>query len=325
MRTKSPTKTTLSPAASAVLNIPELLEQILYFVIITSPPDPSNSCKTANILRATSSRWAGLIDSSPTLSTLAFRSRKPSTNPHGELCIPFLQSLKYELSEIDQIRVYQGHMMGYKELQQFISAQKKSTPIFLKVRETLGLPRYSPSTTKYLLTDMLLTQPPLPDTVNTYIYFTGWGSTKWKDALQKFCRPGDLQNMGYSIEFKYWYKVTNCSGGSGDITVADVVNALTKALATFYGFKGGYFEVLHIELTVGNSRHETSASASVDYMYRWYLWNPGRFGGRKDLFDVAIWIVEHTLAAGLYLVTVGPDPIRRRVQKWLGARGGTTF
>lgn len=284
-------------AATQVLNIPELLEQILYFVLTCPTLDTPTCCKTANILRSISSIWAGTIDSSPTLSSLAFRNRKlsPTKNEkrNGDLNIPFLQSLKYEFSEIEQLRYSQGIAIGLKELKQFKKSQRIPNPKFPKLRRALGLPKYPPSSTKYLASDVLLMQPPPPKTVDTYLHFSGWGDLAWIGWLERFSRPGDFHKLGNTIEFKYWYKITDSSGGNG-ITGADVVNALTKVLAAFYTFDKGFFEVLHIELAVGNIV-SPAPQVGWEYMYRWYLWHPKRFGGGKDIFDIAMKVADDVI------------------------------
>ncbi|KAK6352259.1 hypothetical protein TWF730_009090 [Orbilia blumenaviensis] len=269
-------------AATRVLYIPELLERILYFVITTSPPDIATSCKTANILRFTCSLWAGTINSSPTLSALAFRNHKLPPNRIGNLCLPFLQSLQFEFSQIDQMRYFEGKTTGLTELKQFIASQKLSTPAFPAVRKALGLPTTQPSSAKYLGSNILLLQPPPPESASTYLYFSGWGNKEWLASLETHVRPGDLYRLGNTIEFNYWYKLTS-SSGDGNITGADLVAALTSVLGSFYKFRGGFFEVLHVELVVGKP---LSTPPSIYYLHRWYLWHPKKFGGRGSTRDL---------------------------------------
>ncbi|TGJ63127.1 hypothetical protein EYR41_011070 [Orbilia oligospora] len=336
---KSPTKTTpqtiISPssAITQVLNIPELLEQILFFILTSPELDTPARCKTANILRSTSSIWAGTIDSSPALSALAFRNRKASpTNPTGEaaargavprgaaarsdgdLNIPFLQSLKYELSEIEQIRYYHGNSLGLKELKKIKNSQRIINPpkfTFQKLRKALRLPpkRTKLHSTKYLASDVLIIQPLPPKTINTYLHFSGWGCSEWAAWLRRFSRPEDFHKFGNTIEFKYWYKITDSSGGNA-ITGADVINALTKVLTEFYTFNKGLFEIIHIELAVGNILSSVPSSpietpTEIEYMYRWYLWHPKKLGGPTGIYDIVIIIVEEVMwGAGVILVTI---------------------
>ncbi|EGX52847.1 hypothetical protein AOL_s00007g183 [Orbilia oligospora ATCC 24927] len=336
---KSPTKTTpqaiISPssAITQVLNIPELLEQILFFILTSPELDTPARCKTANILRSTSSIWAGTIDSSPTLSALAFRNRKASpTNPtggaaaareavprgaataaprsEGDLNIPFLQSLKYELSEIEQIKYYHGNSLGLKELKKIKNSQKIIKPsklTFQKLRKAL---RFTPQktnlqSTKYLASDVLIIQPLPPKTINTYLHFSGWGCSEWVAWLRRFSRPDDFHKFGNTIEFKYWYKITDSSGGNA-ITGADVINALTKVLTEFYTFNKGLFEIIHIELAVGNISPSIPSSpietpTEIEYMYRWYLWHPEKFGGESSVDDIVLsyfFCIFHIVSVG---------------------------
>ncbi|KAK6499000.1 hypothetical protein TWF481_011570 [Arthrobotrys musiformis] len=293
MLLKPPTKTThffssaSSPAATKVLNIPELLEQILYFVLTSPELDTQDRCKAANILRETSSTWAGTIDSSPTLSVFAFRNRKLSpTHIAGDINIPFLQCLKFELSEIDQLRNSQGTQVGLKDLKKFKNSQRVYMSRFPKLRKAVEVMKYPfspPSPIKYLASDVLLIQPPPPSTTGIYLHFYGWGDLAWIGWLGRYSKPYDHHKLGNTIEFKYWHKVTSSSSGDGNssnnVTGADLVNALTKVLEAFYSFDKGFFEVLRIELTVGNVDPPRSISGGIDYMYRWYLWNPKKFGG----------------------------------------------
>ncbi|KAF3220263.1 hypothetical protein TWF679_009642 [Orbilia oligospora] len=327
---KSPTKTTLkaitSPSSpiTQVLNIPELLEQILFFVLTSPELDTPARCKTANILRSTSSIWAGTIDSSPALSALAFRNRKACpTDPTGEaavaaagrsegdLNIPFLQSLKYELSEIEQIRYHQGSSLGRKELKKIKASQRIITPpkfTFQKLRKALRLPppQKNLHSTKYLASDVLMIQPLPPKTINTYLHFSGWGCSEWTAWLQRFSRPGeDFYKFGNTIEFKYWYKITDSSGGNA-ITGADVINALTKVLTEFYTFNKGLFELVHIELAVGNISpsvpyNPMETPTEMEYMYRWYLWHPKKLGGESSvdhIFFSYFFCIFHIVSVG---------------------------
>ncbi|KAK6513738.1 hypothetical protein TWF506_008175 [Arthrobotrys conoides] len=309
---KYPTKTTPptapppSSAITKVLNIPELLEQILYFVLISPKPDLPATCKTANILRSTSSLWAGTIDSSPSLSALAFRNLRLCSTIEGgggDLNIPFLQSLSYELSEILQIRYHRGKLIGLKGIKEFQKSQRLKKPRFQNLKKSLGFPqnnhhynhRHRGTTTKYLKSDVLIISPPPPKTVNTYLHFSGWGCSKWMAWLGAFSRPEDFYESSNTIAFKFWYKITDSSGGNA-ITGTDLVDALTKLITAFCAFDKGLFEVTHIELSVGNiaPRPFPTAPLSMDHMYRWYLWYPKRLGGLTDryIFNIVVKVVN---------------------------------
>ncbi|KAK6339808.1 hypothetical protein TWF718_009200 [Orbilia javanica] len=291
---KYATKTTQTQsftAATKVLNIPELLEQILYFVLTSSPTqDTPTICKTANTLRSISPVWAGTIDGSPTLSTLAFRNRKLPPDQKGDLNIPFLQCLRFELSEIEKLRCVKGKAIGLKELKQFKKSQRIPHPKSQRLRRALGLPKYPSSSTKYLASDILLMQP-TPEKVSTYIHFIGLADRTWKKWLERSCRQEDLHGSESSVEFHLWHKIVNSDGGG--LTGADVVNALIKVLTEFYTPKTGMFEVTRIELAVGRFGSAAPASpVGTEYSYRWYIWNPKKIGPPTDIFDIILKVTE---------------------------------
>ncbi|KAF3195333.1 hypothetical protein TWF225_003733 [Orbilia oligospora] len=199
-----------SSATSKVLSLPELFEKVLQFV----------TTKDINKFRRVSKTWRLFIDTSPRLSTIAFRNPRLFTEGEvPDLCEGYLKFLERHMLEgirTIEIESTRGHHSGsvgeFKQFQK-VAGSKISLSADLQVTQ-----RASSS---------------------VHLVFYGYGSTEWQSKAADFVqsRPGDIIKIDGHHYYGYYRQLDNIHG----VRCNEVFQAIMATINAFYSFQEEFF------------------------------------------------------------------------------------
>ncbi|RVD88808.1 uncharacterized protein DFL_002981 [Arthrobotrys flagrans] len=191
-------------ATSRVLSLPELFEKVLQFV----------TTQDINKFRRVSKTWQLFIDTSPRLSTIAFRNSRLFTEGEvPDLCEGYLKFLeKHMLEGIRTIEIESNRgSSGFGEFKHFQRVAGKKISL-------------SP--------DLQITQRA---SSSVHLVFYGYGCTRWQAKALAFVqsRPGDKIRIDGHHYYGYYCQLDNIHG----VRCSDVFQAIIATINAFYSFQ----------------------------------------------------------------------------------------
>ncbi|KAK6339815.1 hypothetical protein TWF718_009205 [Orbilia javanica] len=202
-------------ATSKVLSLPELFEKVLQFV----------TTEDINKFRRVSKTWRLFIDTSPRLSTIAFRNPRLFTEKDGrgeqrevpDFCEGYLKFLERRMLEgIRTIEIENSRgNSGFGEFKQFQKVAGSNVS---------------------LSSDLQITQRASP---LAHLVFYGYGSTEWQGKANAFVqsRPGDKIRIDGHQYYGYYRQLDNIHG----VRCNDVFQAIIATINAFYSFQEEFF------------------------------------------------------------------------------------
>ncbi|KAK6523518.1 hypothetical protein TWF281_001499 [Arthrobotrys megalospora] len=195
-------------ATSKVLSLPELFEKVLQFV----------STEDINKFRRVSKTWRMLIDTSPSLSTLAFRNPRLFTEGKiPDLCEGYLKFLERQMSEwIRMIEIERDRENpGFGEFKNFQKVAGNNSS---------------------LSSDLQITQRA---SSSAYLVFYGYGSTEWLGKANSFVKSisEDSIRIDGHHYYCYYHRVDNVDG----VRCSDIFQAIMTTINEFYSFQEEFF------------------------------------------------------------------------------------
>ncbi|KAK6352255.1 hypothetical protein TWF730_009086 [Orbilia blumenaviensis] len=190
-------------ATSRVLSLPELFEKILQFV----------TTKDINKFRRVSQTWRLFIDTSPSLSTIAFRNPRLFTEGEiPDLCEGYLKFLEKQMLEgIRTIEIERDRdNPGLGEFQHFQKAIGNKTSL-------------SP--------DLQITQRA---SSSVHLVFYGYGSAEWLTKINSLAQSrSDRVRIDGHHYYCYYRRLDNAHG----VRCNDVFHAIIATINELYSFK----------------------------------------------------------------------------------------
>ncbi|KAK6499004.1 hypothetical protein TWF481_011573 [Arthrobotrys musiformis] len=235
-------------ATSRVLTLPELFEKILQLA----------TTQDINKFRRVSKTWRLLIDTSPRLSTIAFRNPRLFTEGEiPDLCEGYLKFLERRMLEgIRTISIESNR--GSSAFGEFKSFQKVS------------------GNNRSLSSDLQITQRASP---SVHLVFYGSGCTEWQAKANTFVRsrPGDRIRIDGHHYYGYYRQLDNING----VRCNDVFQAIISTINTFYSFQEEFF-VTSISLQTRKLGVSPSFDGPSNFEKERVLWDLHWFKPRSD-------------------------------------------
>ncbi|KAK6513731.1 hypothetical protein TWF506_008170 [Arthrobotrys conoides] len=237
-------------ATSKVLSLPELFEKVLQFV----------TTEDINKFRRVSKTWRLFIDTSPRLSTIAFRNPRLFTEGEvPDLCEGYLKFLERHMLEgirTIEIESNRGNS-GVGEFKQF----QKVAGSNISLSNSSGL------------------QVTQRASSSVHLVFYGYGSTGWQSKAADFVqsRPGDIIKVDGHHYYGYYRQLDNIHG----VRCNEVFQAIIATINAFYSFQEEFF-VTSISLQTRKLGVLPSSDGPTNFEKERVLWDRHWFKPRTD-------------------------------------------